>query len=121
MMNKQPRFLEQVRHAIRVRHCNTRTEKAYVGGVRRFILFHHKRHQREMAKSEVCTNLTHLAVNRTVTARTQHQSLNSLLFTYKVVLNRRLSDIVYTARTKKPEKLLARGFRTAVPSGPTKW
>ena len=105
MNNNRSPFLEQVRHAIRVRHYSIRTEQAYLDWIRRFIWFHHKRHPQDMGESEVCAFLTHLAVDRNVAASTQNQALNALVFTYKVVLNRPLGDIVGAVRAKKPKKL----------------
>ena len=71
----KPKLLDQVRHAIRVRHMARSTEKTYVDWVRRFILFHKKRHPREMGKSEVSKFLTHLAVDGNVSSSTQNQAL----------------------------------------------
>ncbi len=101
------RFLDQVRDAIRVRHYSIRTEEAYVGWIRRFILFHGKRHPREMGESEVAALLTDLAVNGRVSAATQNQALNALVFLYKVVLERPLAQIHGVVRAKKPERLPA--------------
>ena len=56
-------FLDSLREAIRVRHYSIRTEEAYVGWVRRFILFHNKSHPRDMAAAEVAAFLSHLAVD----------------------------------------------------------
>ncbi len=67
-------FLESVRNAIRVRHYSLRTEKTYVAWVRRFILFHGKRHPQEMGEREVAAFLTYLAVERHVSAATQNQA-----------------------------------------------
>ncbi len=61
-----PRLLDRLREAIRVRHYSIRTEATYVDWVRRFILFHAKRHPRDMGAAEVSAFLTHLAVNRGV-------------------------------------------------------
>ena len=85
-------FLEQVRAAIRVRHYSIRTEESYLFWVRRFILFHGKRHPRELGESQVGEFLTHLAVDRKVSASTQNQALNALVFLYKAVLERPLGD-----------------------------
>jgi integron integrase len=104
MSGRSP-FLEQIRQAIRVRHYSIRTEQAYIDWTKRFILFHDKRHPREMGEPEVSAFLTHLAVNRNVAANTQNQALNALVFVYKVVLERPLGDIVGAARAKKPAKL----------------
>ena len=79
-------FLEEVRHAIRVRHYSLRTEDAYLGWIKRFILFHGKRHPAQMGETEVSAFLTHLATVRNVAASTQNQALSALLFLYKQVL-----------------------------------
>ena len=80
------RLLERVRNAIRVRQYSLATEKAYSGWIVRFIMFHHKRHPVEMAKSEVEAFLSHLAVKRKVSPSTQNQALQAILFLYRHVL-----------------------------------
>ncbi|CDH43256.1 integron integrase [Candidatus Contendibacter odensensis] len=81
-----PKLLDQMRERIRVKHYSIRTESAYVDWARRFILFHHKRHPREMSAPEVEAFLTHLAVERKVSASTQNQAKAAVLFLYKEVL-----------------------------------
>jgi site-specific recombinase XerD len=98
-------FLEQVRAAIRVRHYSIRTEESYLFWVRRFILFHGKRHPRELGESQVGEFLTHLAVDRRVSASTQNQALNALVFLYKAVLERPLGDIGGVVRARGPQRL----------------
>ncbi|MEE9355819.1 MAG: integron integrase [Methylococcaceae bacterium] len=98
-------FLDSVREAIRVRHYSIRTEQAYLGWIKRFILFHNKRHPNEMGENEVVAFLTDLAVSGKVSASTQNQALNALVFLYKAVLNRPLEDINGVVRAKKPQKL----------------
>ena len=98
-------FLDSVRKAIRVRHYSIRTEQAYLGWIKRFILFHDKRHPNEMGEDEVVAFLTHLAVSGKVSASTQNQALNALVFLYKAVLDRPLVDINGVVRAKKPQKL----------------
>ena len=71
---------------IRQKHYSIRTEQAYVDWIRRFILFHGKRHPLEMGEPEVEAFLTHLAVNRNVAASTQNQAFSALLFLYREVL-----------------------------------
>jgi hypothetical protein len=73
-------FLRSVREAIRVRHYSIRTEEAYVQWVKRFILFHGKRHPAQMGEPEVSALLSHLAVDGQVAAATQNQALNALVF-----------------------------------------
>ena len=84
--NRTSPFLEQVRNAIRVRHYSIRTEQAYVEWIRRFILYHGKRHPAELGESDVSGFLSYLAVNRNVAASTQNQALNALVFLYRNVL-----------------------------------
>ena len=81
-----PRLLDQLRHAIRVRHYSLRTEATYVDWVRRFILFHGKRHPSTLGAAEVSAFLTDLAVERRVAASTQNQAKSAILFLYRVVL-----------------------------------
>ena len=77
-----PRLLDRVRQAIRARHYSPRTEKAYVGWIRRFIVFHGKRHPDEMGVPEVTQFLSSLATRDKVSASTQNQALSALLFLY---------------------------------------
>src|SRR5256885_15895098 len=84
-----PKLLDRVREAIRVRHYSRRTEQAYVGWIRRFIVFHGKRHPRELGEREVTAFLSTLAT-RGVSASTQNQALSAILFLYDVVLGQRL-------------------------------
>ena len=94
-----------MRHAIRVRHYSHRTEEAYIGWIRRYILFHGKRHPAEMGKPEIEQFLTALAVKRRVAASTQNQALAGILFLYKDVLGKDpgwLDDVV---RAKRPQRL----------------
>jgi hypothetical protein len=70
-----PKLLDQVRTAVRLRHFSPRTGESYVGWVRRYILFHRKRHPSEMVQAEVVAFLTHLANVRGVSASTQNQAL----------------------------------------------
>jgi integron integrase len=81
-----PRLLDHLRHELRLRHYSIRTEAAYIDWARRYILFHGKRHPREMAADEVAAFLTHLAVERQVAPATQNQAKSDLLFLYGVLL-----------------------------------
>ena len=84
--HQPPRLLEQVCEAIRVRHYSLRTEETYLRWIKRFILFHDKRHPREMGVQEVQQFLSHLAVEGRVAASTQSQALSAILFLYQQVL-----------------------------------
>ena len=85
-----PKLLDQVRQALRVKHYAIRTEEAYTHWIKRFILFHHKRHPSEMNTPEIEVFLTYLAVHEQVTASTQNQALAALLFLYRQVLRQEL-------------------------------
>ena len=98
-------FLDSLREAIRVRHYSIRTEKAYVGWARRFILFHDKRHPKDMIGVEVAAFLSHLALELEVSPATQNQALNALSFLYKAVLARPLGEMSGIVRAKRPRKL----------------
>jgi len=90
---KSSPFLEEVRQLMRVQHYAIRTELSYIEWIKRFILFHHKRHPSEMGEADVAAFLTHLTVNRNVAPATQGQALNALVFLYRKVLNRPLDEI----------------------------
>jgi integron integrase len=104
-----PRLLDQVRQVLRLRHYSRRTEECYVQWARRFILFHHKRHPRAMGTAEVGQFLTHLAVEGNVSASTQNQALNALVFLYTQVLEIDLGrlDVVRARRGKRLPVVLA--------------
>ncbi len=86
-MERPPaKLLDRVRYLIRVKGYSIRTEQSYTDWVRRFILFHNKRHPQDMGKDEIEAYLTNLAVNRHVAPSTQNQAFNALLFLYRNVL-----------------------------------
>ena len=102
---RPPRLLDRVRAAVRARHYSRRTEKAYVGWTRRYILFHGKRHPAEMGAAEVTAYLSALAVRSNVAAATQNQALSALLFLYRVVLEQDLPWLDDVVRAKRPARL----------------
>jgi len=127
-MEKRPKksLLDHVRDVIRLKHYSIRTEKAYVNWIRRYILFHNKRHPKEMRsrkilglrlglssgayrnqrrRIEIKDFLTHLTVNERVAASTQNQAFNALLFLYCEVLKIQLDDSINAVRAKKPKRL----------------
>ena len=83
-----PRLLDRVRAAIRARHYSLRTEEAYAAWIKRYVVFHRKRHPAELGPAEITQFLTALAVERRVSASTQNQALAALLFLYRDVLGR---------------------------------
>lgn len=103
-MAQKIKLLDQVRQKIRLKGYSYQTEKTYVDWIKRFILFHQKRHPAEMGKDEVEAFLTHLAVDKDVAASTQNQALSALLFLYRDVLNQPL-DWVNVLWAKKPSRL----------------
>jgi hypothetical protein len=78
-----PRLLDRVRAAVSARHFSRRTEKVYVAWIRRFILFHDKRHPADMGGPEITRFLSALAMEGDVAASTQNQALSALLFLYR--------------------------------------
>ncbi len=102
---QQPRLLDQVRDVIRLKHYSIRTEQAYLGWIKRYILFHAKRHPREMGADEITRFLTDLAVRGNVTASTQNQALNAILFLYREVLKVDLPWLDGIQHAKKPSRL----------------
>ena len=101
----EPRLLDRLRGALRTLHRSPRTEKAYVHWVRRFILFHGKRHPKDLAEAEVNVFLTHLAVAGRVSAPTQNQALCALLFLYRHVLERALGELAPVVRAPHRRRL----------------
>jgi integron integrase len=102
---QKPKLLDQVRQAIHTKHYSLRTEEAYVQWIKRFILFHNKRHPREMGAEEVTQFLSDLAVNHHVAASTQNQALSAILFLYQEVLKQEIRWLKGVVRAKKPRKL----------------
>ncbi len=101
----KPRLLDRVREALRARHYSRRTEEAYVAWIRRYILFHGKRHPAEMGAPEITRFLTSLAVGASVAASTQNQALSALLFLYREVLALDLPWLNGVVRAKRPQRL----------------
>lgn len=100
-----PRLLDQVREVIRIRHYSIRTEQAYLQWIRRFVLFHGKRHPRDMGAPELTAFLSNLAIQRNVAASTQNQALNAILFLYRDALKITLPWLNDVQRAKKPQHL----------------
>ncbi|UCC73939.1 MAG: integron integrase [Gemmatimonadota bacterium] len=99
------KLLAQVRQALRVRHLSRRTEEAYVAWIRRFVLFHGRRHPGDMGEAEIAQYLTSLAKERGVSSSTQSQAASALMFLYKNVLRRDVGWVENVARAKAPRRL----------------
>jgi len=106
MRNQPVKILDRVRNKIRLKHYSIRTEKAYVSWIKKFILFHNKQHPNDLGKAEIEAFLTDLAVTGNVSASTQNQAFNAILFLYKQVLNKDVFDEgVDAPRAKRPRRL----------------
>ena len=98
-------FLESIRHVLRTKHYSIRTEKAYLTWIKRFILYHNKRHPEDMGEQEISQFLSYLAVQRRVTSSTQNLALCSLVFMYKHIFTRELTLLDDTVRAKAPKRV----------------
>ena len=100
-----PKLLDRVRWHLRVKHYSLRTEELYAHWIRRFIVFHEKRHPAEMGEEEIAAFLSHLAIDGHVAASTQNQAFSALLFLYHQVLDRKLEYVTGVERVRRPAKL----------------
>ncbi len=101
--NHKPKLLDLVRTELRVNHYSKKTEEAYVGWIKRFILFHNKRHPNEMGKEDIQNFINHLAVNDNVSSSTQNHALQAILFLYKRILKKEvgwIDEIKHATRVK---------------------
>ena len=101
----QPKLLERVRATLRSRHYSPATEKAYVGWIRRFLVFHRFRHPEDMRAAEITVFLSYLATERQIGASTQNQALAALLFLYRAVLELEIPGLDGVVRARRPEHL----------------
>ena len=102
---KPRKLLDQVRDVMRLKHYAFRTELSYISWIRRFVLFHQKRHPKDMGEREVEAFLTWLAVEKNVAKSTQNQAFNALIFLYRQVLKRPLEGRVDAVRSRKKQRL----------------
>jgi len=103
--NPPKKLLDRVRDRIRFKHYSIRTEEAYASWIKRYILFHGKKHPADMGKTEIESFLTHLAVDLNVAASTQNQAFNAVLFLYREVLEIEFPEHIRSVRAKKPKRL----------------
>jgi integron integrase len=101
----KPKLLEQVRTFMRARRYSLRTEQAYLDWIRRFILFHGKRHPAELGEREITDFLTDLAAQHHVAASTQNQALSALLFLYQQFFERKLGRLDSALRATRPPRV----------------
>ena len=102
---KQPKLLDRVRLKIRQKHYSPRTEKTYVKWIYRFIVFHKKRHPSKLGAKEIDAFLNHIAVNWHVSASSQNQALNAIVFLYKQVLEQPFDEKLNFLRAKDKKRL----------------
>jgi integron integrase len=98
------KLLDQLQDTLRTMHYSYRTEQTYLDWVRRFILFHKKRHPKDMGAPEIQAFLTHLVEDRNVAASTQNQALSAILFLYREVLHQEI-DSTFVPTARRPERL----------------
>lgn len=114
---KSKKLLEQVSDALRAKHYSYRTEQAYIDWIRRYILFHKKRHPNEMGENEISSFIVYLATERKVATSTQNQALSAILFLYRVVLEKDISlpkTIIHPSRPKRLPTVLTHQEAMAV-------
>ncbi len=104
-MNVKPKLLDRMRDKIRIKHYSIRTERSYLKWAKNYILFHNKRHPKDMGTEEIESFLRHLAVNRKVAASTQNQAFCALIFLYREVLHMDMNDKINICYAKRPETL----------------
>jgi integron integrase len=105
-MSEKPRkLLDIVRDVLRTKHYSRRTEQSYIAWIKRFILFHNKRHPSEMGEPEIQKYITFLARDRKVSSSTQNQALSALLFLYRQVLSREIRLSTRLAHPKRPKRI----------------
>lgn len=97
----KPKLLEQVKTHLRSLHYSRRTEESYVNWIKRFILFHNKTHPEKLGKDDIRKFLNYLAVERNVSASTQNQALQGILFLYKEIIHK---DVGWVDDIKRPTK-----------------
>src|SRR5512142_2924413 len=98
------KLLDQARDILRTKHYSYRTEETYIDWMRRYILYHHKRHPSEMGSDEIQAFITHLATHRDTAASTQNQALSAILFLYREVLHKDIGQVQLSS-AKRPARL----------------
>ncbi len=103
--NKGPRLFDRIREIIRLKHYSLSTEKTYISWIKRYLLFHHMRHPREMGRHEIESFLSYLAIDRKVASSTQNQAFNAILFLYREVLSIEIEGAIDAVRAKCPMRI----------------
>lgn len=104
-LSPSEKLLQRTQRLMRTKHYSRRTEKAYLGWIRRFILFHGKRHPVHMGKEEIEVYLSHLATKRKVAASTQNQALSAIMFLCRTVLEKPTDFRIDAVRARRPKRV----------------
>lgn len=113
----KPKLLDEIRISLKSNHYSRKTEEAYINWIKRFILFHNKKHPNEMGKDEIQKFINHLAVEQNVSSSTQNQALQAILYLYKNILNKNvgwLDDIKHATRIKHLPVVFSRNETTKI-------
>jgi len=102
---KPKKLLDQVSDVLRTKHYSYRTEQTYKDWIKRYILFHNKRHPNQMGEKEIREFITYLAVERKVATSTQNQALSAILFLYRMVLQKEITLPPDLSRVSRPKRL----------------
>lgn len=102
---REPKLLDRVSNEIQARHYSRKTGKTYRNWIKQFVLFHHKKHPKNLGEKDINKFLSHLATEKHVSASTQNQALSALLFLYKNVLHKELGDFGDVIRAKRSKKI----------------
>lgn len=120
MVPKPKKLLDQVSEALRTKHYAYRTEQTYVDWIKRYIIFHKKRHPKDMGANEIREFIGHLATERKVATSTQNQALSAILFLYRIVLQKDIlihPELVHPTRSRRLPTVLThaeeRGCRSS--------
>ncbi len=99
------KLVDQIRNVIRMKHYSFSTERTYLIWIRRYLAFHRMRHPRDMGSAEIEEFLSNLAIKDKVSASTQNQAFNAILFLYRDVLHVDLDESIQAVRAKKPARI----------------
>ncbi|MCZ7609844.1 MAG: integron integrase [Ignavibacterium sp.] len=105
LVNNKPKLLDQIKTHLRSLHYSKRTEESYTNWIKRYIIFNNKTHPEKLGKDELRNYLNHLATDRNVSASTQNQALQAILFLYKEIIHKDLGWIDDIQRPTKPKHI----------------
>ncbi len=102
---QKPKLLDQIRTQMRVSHFSLRTEEAYIHWIKRYILFHNKQHPADLTEQHAEQFLSYLAVNEGVSASTQNQALNAILYLYRHIIRSPLASLANITRANRTKRI----------------